>query len=304
MAAPHSHSRRAMGASLAAKTAEYLTHLTPPVYIVNPTPPILHGVVGSLYQHEEAVPDETPLHEPSFSHQLPSYSQNKTDGDESGPAFRVLLEDDHDPEDSSFALSARLTDFEPEWVQINTTSKEPLETYITSTTNTAVPFTISCAGEVLQVESESMRARAVEVAEESWEAGTETTVEAPSWTATLTAIVDEAGLPLGQRFEELVTAAMQTQQPIHPVTLLVAAGCMEHTKLQTIQDAVVEGGLSSASTAQRRKTKLEDAGLLNVQYEPGARGRPHHRLYPGENLPDESAPEDVVTAVQTTLEER
>lgn len=297
MAAPHTPSGRATGISLAERTAEFLTKLTPPVYLVNPTPQILHGTIGCLYQVSEATNSDSPLHDPSFTHRLPPYQSDAPVRGKTAPVFRLLLDDGQDIDDQHFALKARLTDLDQQWIQIASTSTNYSQTYLTSTTDTAVPFALNQEGTVLPVEADELIEQAAQTAEETWTPEATTPVDTTSWAALLTTIVDVGDLPLSERFEQITTASLRLQTPIDPVTLLVIAGAIEHTQLHTLQDAAVDSGLSSAATVQRRKTTLEDADLLTVQFEPAGRGQPRHRLYPGDGLPRDAPPEQVVETV-------
>jgi hypothetical protein len=157
----------------------------------------------------------------------------------------------------------------------------------------------------VSTDDDEILGRASDLFESMWEEGEEFGIRTPPASRVRDTLRDEIGEDTQEDFEGilgLLETAKGDGDGLDEITVALLAAARNEVLLYDISKWGEDSGVASKATFSRKKTEMEDTGLIDTENVPIDIGRPRLRLkFADESLHD--APlEDVVEAAKTAME--
>lgn len=134
-----------------------------------------------------------------------------------------------------------------------------------------------------------------------WEESEEFDLRTPAYSRMLESLDEEFGSDVGSDFRTVLESAEETDDELDEVDLSLLVAAKHEQLLYDISTWAEDAGIASRATFSRKKTHLEEQGLLDTEKVPIDVGRPRLRLLLGDERLREADAEELPSVVREML---
>lgn len=158
----------------------------------------------------------------------------------------------------------------------------------------------------VELAGDDIRTILTEEFESLLESATRVEIDTPAWSELLTELESIVGSPTRSEFEQLIEAAqLKDMNSLDVVSVAIIAAAQSGALTYDLGKWAEEVGVASKATISRRKSTLEDDGIIYTEKVPVEIGRPRQRLVLADDVSAvrvEDSEVDVTTSTNTEMQ--